>query len=164
MWDLLGPGLNRCLLHWEADSLPLSHQGSPLELFFKKQHRWTEHILWKRKPWLSLFLTEEGDNMDSRSSDFWLCSRAFFPRAPKGVCFSQRVSSIALTSGWVFGKRGILCSLGNVSSLTKRKQMLTALLFSLTGCGPLRLVQPFCFYRKPGPHANWTRFVKMILF
>ena len=28
-WDLLGPGLNSCLLHWQADSLPLSHQGSP---------------------------------------------------------------------------------------------------------------------------------------
>ena len=23
-------GLNPCLLHWQADSLPLSHQGSPL--------------------------------------------------------------------------------------------------------------------------------------
>ena len=24
-----GQGLNPCLLHWQADSLPLSHQGSP---------------------------------------------------------------------------------------------------------------------------------------
>ena len=24
---------NPCLLHWQADSLPLSHQGSPLSLF-----------------------------------------------------------------------------------------------------------------------------------
>ena len=23
-------GLNPCLLHWQVDSLPLSHQGSPL--------------------------------------------------------------------------------------------------------------------------------------
>ena len=22
-------GLNQCLLHWQADSLPLNHQGSP---------------------------------------------------------------------------------------------------------------------------------------
>ena len=25
----LDQGLNLCLLHWQADSLPLSHQGSP---------------------------------------------------------------------------------------------------------------------------------------
>ena len=30
MWDLPGPGLNPCLLHWQVDSLPLSQQGSPL--------------------------------------------------------------------------------------------------------------------------------------
>lgn len=29
MWDLAGQGLNSCLLHWQADSLPMSHQGSP---------------------------------------------------------------------------------------------------------------------------------------
>ena len=28
------PGSNPCLLHWQADSLPLSHQGSPLSVFF----------------------------------------------------------------------------------------------------------------------------------
>ena len=29
-WDLLRPqGSNLCLLHWQADSLPLSHQGRP---------------------------------------------------------------------------------------------------------------------------------------
>ena len=28
-------GLNPCLLHWQVDSLPLSHQGSPLMMFFK---------------------------------------------------------------------------------------------------------------------------------
>ena len=91
----------------------------------------------------------------------WTLEAQIFGRAvghsfhglPK-VCFSQRESSKTRTSWWVFGKRGILCSLGNVSSLTKRKQMPTALLFSLTGCGPLRLLQPFHFYRKPGPHAN----------
>ena len=27
--DLPNPGLNPHLLHWQADSLPLSHQGSP---------------------------------------------------------------------------------------------------------------------------------------
>ena len=29
MWDLRRPGSNLCLLRWQADSLPLSHQGSP---------------------------------------------------------------------------------------------------------------------------------------
>ena len=27
--DLSDPGIDPCLLHWQADSLPLSHQGSP---------------------------------------------------------------------------------------------------------------------------------------
>jgi len=26
-------GLNPCLLHWQADSLPLSHQGSPKKMY-----------------------------------------------------------------------------------------------------------------------------------
>ena len=29
MWELPRPGMELCLLHWQADSLPLSHQGSP---------------------------------------------------------------------------------------------------------------------------------------
>ena len=30
LWDLFpDQGSNPCLLHWQADSLPLSHQGSP---------------------------------------------------------------------------------------------------------------------------------------
>ena len=34
MWNLLDQGSNLCLLHWQADSLSLSHQGSPLVPFF----------------------------------------------------------------------------------------------------------------------------------
>ena len=34
LWDLPGPGrLSPCLLHWQADSLPLNHQGSPATAF-----------------------------------------------------------------------------------------------------------------------------------
>ena len=29
-------GSNPCPLHWQADSQPLHHQGSPLSFFFKK--------------------------------------------------------------------------------------------------------------------------------
>ena len=29
MWNLLEPAIDPCLLHWQAGSLPLSHQGSP---------------------------------------------------------------------------------------------------------------------------------------
>ena len=29
LWNLLDQGSHLCLLHWQADSLPLSHQGSP---------------------------------------------------------------------------------------------------------------------------------------
>ena len=31
-------GLNPCLLHWQVGSLPLSHHGSPLQLFFKSDY------------------------------------------------------------------------------------------------------------------------------
>ena len=34
MCDLLGSGIEPCLLHWQVDSLPLSHQGSPQALPF----------------------------------------------------------------------------------------------------------------------------------
>ena len=30
-------GSNPCLLHWQADSLPLSHQENPMHLFLNKQ-------------------------------------------------------------------------------------------------------------------------------
>ena len=33
MWNLPRQGLNSCLLHWQADSVPLSHHGSPTLLF-----------------------------------------------------------------------------------------------------------------------------------
>ena len=29
-WDLPDQGLNPCLLHWQVDSQPLDHQGSPM--------------------------------------------------------------------------------------------------------------------------------------
>ena len=36
MQDPPGPGLNPCPLHWQVDSQPLHHQGSPL-VFFKSR-------------------------------------------------------------------------------------------------------------------------------
>ena len=35
MWNLPTWGSNPCLLHWQADSLPQSHQGTPPERAFK---------------------------------------------------------------------------------------------------------------------------------
>ena len=35
----LDQGLNLCLLHWQVDSLPLSHQGSPKEYNNIKKHK-----------------------------------------------------------------------------------------------------------------------------
>ena len=46
-------GLNLCLLHWQVDSLPLSHQGSPkLKLFIP--YNWTIPFLdiFKGKPYI----------------------------------------------------------------------------------------------------------------
>ena len=34
MWDLRDQGSNLSLLHWQADSLPLRHQGSPYTQYF----------------------------------------------------------------------------------------------------------------------------------
>ena len=36
MRDLPGPGIKPTSLHWQADSLPLSHQGSPLPSLSKE--------------------------------------------------------------------------------------------------------------------------------
>ena len=33
MWDLPGPGLNLCLLHWQGNSYSPYHQGSPDTIF-----------------------------------------------------------------------------------------------------------------------------------
>ena len=35
MWIFLDQGLNLCFLHWQVDSLPLSHLGSPSEYLLK---------------------------------------------------------------------------------------------------------------------------------
>ena len=34
MWDLPSQGLNPCPPHWQADSQPLHHQGSPTTVLF----------------------------------------------------------------------------------------------------------------------------------
>ena len=34
MWDLPGSEIEPCVLHWQVDPLPLSHEGSPRHLFF----------------------------------------------------------------------------------------------------------------------------------
>ena len=60
-------GLNPCLLYWQADSLPLSHQGSPLVMFWNTWvpvrmarwpdvHRHTTASWWGRICWNALIL------------------------------------------------------------------------------------------------------------
>ena len=39
-------GLNPCLLHWQADSLPLSHKGSPRLWLIKKKKKIQQVRLW----------------------------------------------------------------------------------------------------------------------
>ena len=39
MWDPPRQGSNPCLLHWQADSQPLRHQGSPAYNFLNKMTR-----------------------------------------------------------------------------------------------------------------------------
>ena len=36
MWDLPEPGIEPCLLHWQVESPPLSHQGSPQRAFLQQ--------------------------------------------------------------------------------------------------------------------------------
>ena len=40
MWDLPGPGIEPCLLPWQADSLPLSHQGNPWSMILWVCYTW----------------------------------------------------------------------------------------------------------------------------
>ena len=42
MWDLPDQGSNPCLLLWQADSLPLSHQGGPLYGSYSTLLLWSE--------------------------------------------------------------------------------------------------------------------------
>ena len=39
-------GLNLCLLHWQADSLPLSHQGSPYPFIFLMEGKVETEFHW----------------------------------------------------------------------------------------------------------------------
>ena len=55
IWEIFPTqGLNLCLLHWQADSLPLSHQGSPdltfcqhkLQIIFYVLHTFSSQLQW----------------------------------------------------------------------------------------------------------------------
>lgn len=63
-----------------------------------------------------------------------------FSEAPKGVCVSQ---DVCLQKHGLLGVH-FMCTL-SAQSLTEKKQMPTALLFSLIGYEPLRPLQPFHF-------------------
>ena len=59
----LTQGSNPSLLHWQADSLPLSHQGSPTEFIYHCNEEWyivTTVVLnglpWKRTEFILSFL------------------------------------------------------------------------------------------------------------
>ena len=43
-------GSNPCPLHWQADSQPLRHQGSPVVTFTCKKYRWQFPYLWLWNP------------------------------------------------------------------------------------------------------------------
>ena len=44
MWDLAAAGIEVYLLHWQADSLPLSHQGRP-HFYFLTFFFWLHHTV-----------------------------------------------------------------------------------------------------------------------
>ena len=66
-------GLNPCLLHWQADSLPLSHQGSPRLIFYFMEAILRigcvpQHMFMCRCPWVWLvFYTLSGRKAWSRT-------------------------------------------------------------------------------------------------
>ena len=54
MWDLPGSGVELCLLHWQADSLPLSHQGSPEHGFcphWETKNSWNSTAIFSFRQW-----------------------------------------------------------------------------------------------------------------
>ena len=48
LWDLPGPGIEPVSLHWQTDSQPLDHQGSPLLAFWisLSLFLWSSIFLW----------------------------------------------------------------------------------------------------------------------
>ena len=57
--DLSRQGSNPCLLHWQASSLPLSHQGSPTLNFLTTYSRCSVHRHWIILP------TKQVEGMDA---------------------------------------------------------------------------------------------------
>ena len=72
-------GLNPCLLHWQADSLPLSHQGSPeRNISFtnnsscnKTQHSKNEDT----GIWSHHFMANKGEKVETMTNFIFLCSK-----------------------------------------------------------------------------------------
>ena len=56
-----GQGLNPCLLHWQAEFLPLSHQGSPLWLIFNFRLRSIVRSNWSNPLNLHIGETDAGE-------------------------------------------------------------------------------------------------------
>ena len=46
MWDLPRPGPEPSPLHWQVDSQPLRHQGSPILVFSAGYHWWICLLVW----------------------------------------------------------------------------------------------------------------------
>ena len=63
---LLTQGLNPHLLHLQADTLPLSHQGRPLLLLVARLESWIS----QKEDWLSVVLA--GDSTKGRRDSFGL--------------------------------------------------------------------------------------------
>ena len=50
-WNLPGPGVNQCPLHWQADSQPLDHQGNPPTLASLPEKSHGQRSLAGSRPW-----------------------------------------------------------------------------------------------------------------
>ena len=91
---LRGSSLTRnqihCLLHWQADSLPLSHQGSPRDSSLSGMRMSTSSCSVENSSWQHLMLTVKGDRTKIQGK--WSPVPTQLPKGSEQFTFPQRAS------------------------------------------------------------------------
>lgn len=89
--------------------------------------------------------------MDFSIPDFWPCSLALFPRAPKGVCL--RLCVFESTDFLVCLVSSAFSVHSKMYAASPRGNVPTVLLFSLVGYEPRKPLEPFHFSTESQVHT-----------
>ena len=71
-------GSNPCPLHWQADSQPLHHQGSPPKLFYNLESSFFGYLQRIRGLWLSVLCEKRINKQVSKTKIFKKATLVFF--------------------------------------------------------------------------------------